>query len=315
MSEIITIGETMVCFTPDANAPLRYVQDYKSRIAGAESNLAIGVEKLGHTAAWISKLGKDEFGQYVCNMVRAEGVDTKGVIFSESHRTGLMFKETSQGETKVYYYRENSAVSTMTPKDIDESYFENGKILHVTGITPVLSESCMETVIFAMELAKKHNMQISFDPNIRKKLWKTRDFTNSILDFCLKSHIVLLGLDEAEVLLHTKDTDEIFDYLFDKGQAKYIAIKDGDQGAFVSDKINKFFIPPYPCKCIDPIGAGDAFNAAFLVGILEEKDIEECGKMGGIAGALATETRGDIEGYPSIERIKHISNNIKETFR
>lgn len=315
MVEVITIGETMVCFTPDANAPLRYVQDYKARIAGAESNLAIGIEKLGHTAAWISKLGKDEFGQYVCNMVRAEGVNTKGVIFDESHATGLMFKETSLGETKVYYYRENSAASTMTPKDIDVSYFEKGKILHLTGITPVLSESCMETVLFAMELAKKNNMKISFDPNIRKKLWKSRDYTKPILDLCLKSQIVLLGLDEAKVLLHTEDKDEIINYFFEKGKAEYIAIKDGVKGAFVADKKNKVFIPPYPCKCIDPIGAGDAFNAAFLVGILEGKDIEVCGKMGGIAGALATETLGDIEGYPSIEKIKSISNNIEETFR
>ena len=315
MPEVITIGETMICFTPGANAPLRYVQDYKARIAGAESNLAIGIEKLGHTAAWISKLGQDEFGQYVCNMVRAEGVNTKGVIFDESHATGLMFKETSQGETKVYYYRENSAASTMTPKDIDVSYFENAKILHLTGITPVLSESCMETVLFAMELANKNNMKISFDPNIRKKLWKSRDYTKPILDLCLKSQIVLLGLDEAKVLLHTEDKDEIINYFFEKGKAEHIAIKDGARGAFVADKKNKIFIPPYLCKCIDPIGAGDAFNAAFLVGILEEKDIEVCGKMGGIAGALATETLGDIEGYPSSEKIKSISNNIEETFR
>jgi 2-dehydro-3-deoxygluconokinase len=312
MPEIITLGETMVCFTPDADAPLRYIRDYKARIAGAESNLAIGIEKLGHTAVWISKLGKDEFGQYVCNMVRAEGVNTSGVTFDESHATGIMFKETSQGETKVYYYRENSAASTLTPEDIDASLFEKAKILHLTGITPILSKSCMETVLYAFELAEKNNMKISFDPNIRKKLWKSQDYTKPILDFCLRSHIVLLGLDEAKVLLNSEDTDQIINYFFENGKAEYIAIKDGARGAFVADRKNKIFIPPYPCKCIDPIGAGDAFNAAFLVGILENSNIEICGKMGGIAGALATETQGDIEGYPSLEKINSVASNMKK---
>lgn len=315
MSEIITIGETMVSFTPDGDAPLRYIRDYKSRIAGAESNLAIGIEKLGHTACWISKLGKDEFGQYVCNMVRAEGVNTSGVAFDELHATGIMFKETSQGETKVYYYRENSAASTLTPEDIDVSLFENAKILHLTGITPILSSSCMETVLFAFDLAEKNHMKISFDPNIRKKLWKANDHAKTILDFCLKSHIVLLGLDEAKVLLNSEDPDQIIDYLFANGKAEYIAIKDGARGAYVADKKEKLFIPPYPCNSIDPIGAGDAFNAAFLVGILENKSLELCGKMGGFAGALATETLGDVEGYPSMDKINSFFNDIKETYR
>lgn len=315
MSEIITLGETMVSFTPDADAPLRYIRDYRNRIAGAESNLAIGIEKLGHTAAWISKLGNDEFGQYVCNMVRAEGVNTRGVTFDESHATGIMFKETGQGETKVYYYRENSAASTLTPKDIDESLFEEAIILHLTGITPILSDSCMETVVFAFELAEKNNLKVSFDPNIRKKLWKSNDHSKTILDFCLKSHIVLIGLDEAKILLQSEDADQIINYLFENGKAEYIAIKDGARGAYVADRKERIFIPPYPCKCIDPIGAGDAFNAAFLVGILEKKNIEICGRMGGIAGALATETLGDIEGYPSMQKVNSYFDHTEETYR
>jgi len=103
MAEVITIGETMVCFSPDSLSPLRYVNRYHTRIAGAESNLAVGLAKLGHRAAWISRLGDDEFGRYVQNVVRAEGVDAESVHFDVKRPTGVMFKEKSCGETAVYY--------------------------------------------------------------------------------------------------------------------------------------------------------------------------------------------------------------------
>ena len=105
-----------------------------------DSNLAVGLAKLGHEVLWISRLGEDEFGHYVQNMIRSEGVDTRAVRFDEANPTGIMFKETSRGETAVYYYRKHSAASAMEPEDLDESLFEEAEILHITGITPVLSE-------------------------------------------------------------------------------------------------------------------------------------------------------------------------------
>ena len=111
MPKLITIGETMAAFTPDAPGPLRYVTGFGIRTAGAESNVAVGLAKLGVEAAWLSRLGKDEFGVFIRNQLRAEGVDCSRVIFDPDHRTGIMFKETGVGETKVFYYRENSAAS------------------------------------------------------------------------------------------------------------------------------------------------------------------------------------------------------------
>ena len=151
MPECLTLGETMAAFAPDRTGPLRYVPNYSLRIAGAESNTAIGAAKLGVSAAWISRLGADEFGQYIRNQIRAEGVDCSGVHFDPAHRTGVMFKQTGSGESSVFYYRENSAASHMTPQDLDEALFRGCRILHLSGITPVLSESCAETVQAAME--------------------------------------------------------------------------------------------------------------------------------------------------------------------
>ena len=147
MPQSVTVGETMAAFTPGSTGFLRYVKNYEMRIAGAESNLAIGVSKLGHSAGWISCLGKDEFGEFVQNSIRAEGVDTSRVVFDPEYRTGIMFKQVrNASETSVFYYRENSAASHMRPQLLDEGYLAQADVIHLTGITPVLGDSCRETV-------------------------------------------------------------------------------------------------------------------------------------------------------------------------
>lgn len=298
MSKVITIGETMAALTPGQPGALRYVTDYRLRIAGAESNLAIGLAKLGIEAAWISKLGEDELGYFVRNQIRSEGVDCQDVMFDPEHRTGLMLKETGVTETKVFYYRENSAASRLSPQDLKEELFQNADLLHLTGITPVLSDSCEQTILEAVRLGKKHDLLISFDPNVRKKLWRGRDYTSLLAKLALESEIVLLGLSEAEILFGEKDPKAIFDFLFQKGCARYAAIKNGAEGAWVADQCRQISIAPYPCRCIDPVGAGDGFNAGFLAGILSGENLETAGRMGCICGALATQTTGDVEGYP-----------------
>lgn len=307
MSEIITIGETMAAFTPKSTGYLHYIKDYELRIAGAESNLAIGVCKLGHSASWFSSLGKDEFGYFVNNNIRAEGVDTRYVHFDEAHRTGVMFKQVLQGkETSVFYYRENSAASFMQPDDLRPEMFAGGKILHLTGITPVLSESCEKLTEEAICMGKEAGLKISFDPNIRRKLWKDKDYTDLLRGIIDKTAILMLGLEEAETLYHTTDKERIVDAFFQKEHAEYLAIKDGSNGAYVADREHGYAIPPYPCKPIDPIGAGDAFNAGFLCALLEERTVQEAGRMAAVAGALATESYGDIEGYPTYDSMRNI---------
>lgn len=316
MPEIITVGETMAAFTPGSSGLLRYVRNYEMRIAGAESNLAIGVSKLGHSAGWVSGLGKDEFGAFVQNSIRAEGVDTSQVRFDGEHRTGIMFKQIQDSsETSVFYYRENSAASHMDSSILDREYVRGCRILHLTGITPVLGNSCEQMVKYAMDLAASEGIMISFDPNIRRKLWKDRDYVPMLKEMVLKSQIVLLGLDEAETLFGSRDEKRIVDILFSGGRTEYAAIKNGGEGAVAADAEQICRIAPHPCNCIDPIGAGDAFNAAFLCGILEGKGIRECGVMGAVAGALATETYGDTEGYPTEEHMANVLCGKEKVYR
>lgn len=200
MPQLITIGETMAAFTPDSVGALRYVQNFGIRTAGAESNVAVGLAKLGLEAAWVSRLGTDEFGCFIRNQLRAEGVDCSRVIYDPDHRTGIMFKETGVGETKVFYYRENSAASHLCSEDVTPALLDGVKVLHMSGITPVLSESCLAMTKAAFALAKEKGVAISFDPNIRRKLWRGQDYAPLIRELTLQSEIVLLGLDEADAL-------------------------------------------------------------------------------------------------------------------
>ncbi|MDR1520475.1 MAG: sugar kinase [Planctomycetota bacterium] len=314
--ETVAIGETMYCLTPDEAGPLRYCRGFRPRIAGAESNMMIGLAKLGRAAAWLSRLGDDEFGHYIANAIRGEGVDVSWTTFDPAHRTGVMFKEGSAGETKVHYYRENSAASHLTPADVPEKALAGAKILHITGITPILSQSCAETISHAVDLAGRLGLKISFDANIRRKLWGGRDYTGLLSDLALRAQIVMLGLDEAEHMFKTDSIPDIFSRLFQGGSAERVALKDGDKGAWVAERGSKErHIPPVPCRCVEPIGAGDAFNAGFMAGCLEGLDAETAGRMGAIAGALATQTTGDIEGYPSRERMRALMEGKAEINR
>lgn len=314
MPEIITIGETMAVMAPCEAVPLRYCRDYNLRIAGAESNTAIGLAKLGHSCGWVSRMGDDEMGAFVLNSIRAEGVDVSAVRFDTAHRTGLMLKQLSAGETSVFYYRENSAASHMDTDDIEFEYLKSAKIIHLTGITPVLSRSCRQMCEAVVDFAVNNNITVSFDPNVRQRLWGDNDYAELICKIMFSSKIVMLGLDEAKKLLASDNPDEIIDILRAKG-VRYIALKDGSNGAWAANENKTVFVEAQECKCIDPVGAGDGFNAGFLSGILKGQNLEVCAKMGAIAGAMATETTGDTEGYPTLNQMNQRLGGDKIIYR
>lgn len=299
MPEVVTLGETMVMFSPDQNGALRYVHSFRKRFAGAESNVAIGLVRLGHSCGWISKVGDDEFGRFVLREVRAEGVEVSQVKFHESAPTGIMFKEISEGrDTRVYYYRKDSAASRMVPGDLDAAYIAGARVLHVTGITPALSATCMETLMQALVLARSHGGTVSFDPNIRLKLWSREEATLVIKNILPYVDIALPGMEEGEILFHKKDPDEVIDAFLESG-AKTVALKLGAEGCIVADASRRCRMDAYKVeKAVDPIGAGDAFAAGFLAAYLEGGSLEECGKMANAMGAYAVTTAGDIEGLP-----------------
>jgi len=298
--DVISIGETMVLFTPNTLGKIRYTNQYTSRIAGAETNTLIGLAKLGHQAGWISRLGRDEFGEMILNTVRGEGVDVSKVVIDETAPTGILFKEIlNQDAVNIYYYRKDSAASRLEPADLDRDYIANAKYLYLSGITPALSLSCRKVVFESIDIAKDNGLKIVFDPNIRRKLWDDKEAREVILEIAAKSDIVLPGISECEFLFGTKEYGRAVRSFHEMG-VEIVIIKLGEKGAYYSTTDSKGYIDSYPVKTvIDPVGAGDGFAAGVLSGLLDKLTISEAVKRGCAIGAMVCSTNGDIEGLPS----------------
>ncbi|WP_245522809.1 sugar kinase [Thermoanaerobacter italicus] len=302
--DVVTFGESMVVFNPDSRGPLRYVHTFSKSLGGAEMNLAIALARLGHSVGWFSRVGDDEFGRFILNSVRAEGVDVSRVIIDKESYTGILFKEWYYtSNPNVYYYRRGSAASKISGDDIDENYIKRAKILHITGITPAISESAAEAVFKAVEIAKRNNVMISFDPNLRLKLWSIEKAREILLEIAKSANIVMPGLDEAKLLIGKNDCREIADYFLSLG-VNLVAIKLGKEGCYLKNKNEEVYVAGYKVEKIeDTVGAGDGFDAGVLSGLLKKLTLRECGELANGVGAMATLVKGDIEGYPYWEQL------------
>ena len=302
--DVVTFGESMVLFGPDSSGPLRYVQNFNKSIAGAESNVAIALARLGHQVGWFSKLGNDEFGRYIQATIRGEGVDVSRVLMESEKSTGILFKERfMHSNPNVYYYRKDSAASILKSDDLDEAYIKTAKILYITGITPALSESCRKTVFKAIEIAKTNNVLISFDPNIRLKLWTQEEAVPVLLEIAKQADIIFPGIDEGQMLLGLTKPENIAEKFMSMG-CSVVAVKLGKKGCYVTDKATRLYIDAYEIENPqDTVGAGDGFAAGFLSGMLRKLDFKECGEYGNGVGAMAVLVKGDMEGYPSFEQL------------
>lgn len=311
--DIVTLGESMVLFTPETTGYMRYASDFTTKVAGAESNVAIGLTRLGHHSGWISRLGDDEFGRKVLSFIRGEGVDTSKVQFDSSASTGLYFKEMlTEEEMRVYYYRKHSAASHMTPSDLDENFIAAAKYLHITGIMPALSESCRETVIEAIKLAKKHDVIVVFDPNLRRKLWPENKARQVLLEMVREADIVLPGIDEGAFLFGKSDPELMAKRFYDHG-ASCVVLKLGSRGAYYLSEKQGGYVSGFSVKrVVDPVGAGDGFAAGLLSGLLDHLDIEKAVQRGNAIGAMVTTVRGDVEGLPDGERLEWFLNGVDQ---
>ncbi|WP_226681953.1 sugar kinase [Sutcliffiella horikoshii] len=310
--DVVTIGETMVVFTPESSRLMRYAHSYSRRIGGAETNVALGLIRLNHQVGWISKVGDDEFGKAVVSFVRGEGVDVSQVKVDSSAPTGVYFKEIRSGnQVRVSYYRKGSAASKLTPSDIDENYISRSKYLHITGITPALSDTCYQTILRAIAIAKENDVKVVFDPNLRKKLWSEEKARKTLLELVALSDIILPGVEEGEFLLGETDPIKMGKRFLDYGPSLVI-VKVGAKGAYYFNESDYGLVPGFPVKTVvDPVGAGDAFAAGILSGLLDGLPIESIVQRGNGMGALATQTEGDFEGLADRDQLEQLMSNAK----
>lgn len=305
--DVVTFGETMVLFAAVEQGPLRFANTFTRHAAGTESNMAIGLARLGHRVGWFSRVGDDEFGQYLINTIRGEGVDTSRVIVDPEAPTGVLFKEKRElGARKIVYYRRGSAAGRLSSADLDADYIGSARYLHLTGITPALSASAHQAVRAAAETARARGRLVSFDPNLRLRLWtreQARETWRALLPLC---DVVLPGMDEAELITGEAEPDAAARAIRALGPST-VVVKLGADGALAVSATESVRVPGVRLeRIVDPVGAGDGFAAGFLAGQLRGMSLAESARLGNVVGAFATTVVGDVEGLPTWREVEEL---------
>ena len=309
--ELLTFGESMVSLR--SAGPLSAGGSLGMHVAGAESNVAVGVARLGHRVAWAGVVGADPHGEFILRQLRSEGI-------AVHHRedagrgTGVMFLEQRTADvTRAFYYRAGSAGSTLDRDDVDAAFRNGARVLHLTGITAALSQEARRAVEYAAARAAGEGLEVSFDVNYRSKLW-SRDEARAVLTPLARHASILIASDDELCLVAAggaagsaagspgagpADDAEtaMAAELLDRG-VREVVVKRGAAGAGVHTVSGRWETPAVPVTSIDTVGAGDAFTAGYLSALLDGEDVAGRLQRGALAGAFAVSTAGDWEGLP-----------------
>jgi 2-dehydro-3-deoxygluconokinase len=308
MSEVVTFGECLVAFVATTHGPLAEATTFERFVVGAEANVAIGLTRLGHSVAYIGRVGTDGFGEAVARRLRGEGVDISDLAIDPDAPTGIMFRERRAiGPAQVLYARSGSAGSRLTTAEVERAMARHpdGRWLHLTGITPALSESALEATNRSIESGRAAGMTISLDLNLRRRLWTDEAAAPVLRTLAAGVDVILGSPDELAVLTRlTPDHDPAELARATVGLGPSVAIvKLGAGGALgiAADTADEVVVrPAIPLPVVvDPVGAGDAFCAGFIAARLDGADLGTALEMGNACGAAAASAVGDTTGLPS----------------
>jgi 2-dehydro-3-deoxygluconokinase len=301
-ARVVTLGETMGLLSNTTPGPLAHASTMQLGMGGSESNVAVGLSRLGVDAVWCGRVGDDAVGRLVEREIRAEGVDTRVVVDPDAP-TGLMLKErrTSTSQS-VSYYRAGSAGSRLSIGDLDEATIASADVLHLTGITAALSDSAAEAVRWAADVARAAGALVSFDVNYRRALWSPAEAAASCRDFVARCDVVFAGEDEAAMVLGVEhdgaaDPGALARGLAELGPTQAV-VKCGAAGAVAVVEGALMTQDGVPIVPHDTVGAGDAFVAGYLAELAAGLDAETRLRTAVTAGAFACLAAGDWEGLP-----------------
>ncbi len=304
--DVLTLGEVMLSL--QAPGPLAPGSRLAASIAGAEANVAIGLARLGHRSAWVGRVGDDEAGALVRSALRGQGVEVRAT--TDDAATGIMVRrERLPGVTKVDYHRRFSAGAALSPDDVLPHLQEPPRWLHLTGITPALSASARATVAQAASIARKSGTKVCLDVNHRARLWSREDAMSVLTPLARLADVVVASEDELPLVSATPEQ------LIETG-ASLVAVKRGSEGAVLygqgSAPIERAAVR---VRAVDAVGAGDAFCAGLLSGLLDGLDAHESLDRAVLLGAFAVSTVGDWEGLPNRSELHLLSLSDGEVIR
>jgi 2-dehydro-3-deoxygluconokinase len=312
--EVVTLGEALMALVAREAGPLAEAVTFERHVAGAEANVAVGLSRLGHSTAFIGRVGDDGFGTAIRRRLRGEGVDVSALATDPAAPTGVLVRERREfGAAEVTYLRGGSAGSRLRPEDVAAALasraLRGARWLHVTGITPALSDHAQAAVERAVELAAASGMTISLDLNLRRRLWPDDEAAPVLRTLAARADVVFASPDEAAAItgVDAGDTAALATALLELGPAIAV-LKLGAEGALAWGKgeppVHRSAVPvAHP---LDPVGAGDAFCAGFIAARLEGGDLTWAVEIGAICGAAAVAVIGDQAGLPDREELERL---------
>jgi len=301
--DVALFGEAMLLLVADRPGPLEDAQSFHKRTAGAETNVAIGLSRLGLKVGWASRLGTDSMGRALLAAMRAEGIDCSHVITDATQRTGFQFKGrvTDGSDPPIEYHRKGSAASHMGPADVDEAWLRSARHLHATGVFAAISDTSLQAALKSMDVMRAAGRTISFDTNLRPTLWSSTDtMRHWVNELASRADWVLPGIEEGLLLTGHDQPEDVARFYRERG-AKLVVVKLGAAGAYYdSDVAGTGRVDGFPVKeVIDTVGAGDGFAAGVVSALLEGRSVPDAVRRGAWIGARAVQVLGDTEGLPT----------------
>lgn len=309
MSEVITIGEPLVTFcSKEPDVSLTDALEFHKIMGGAELNVAIGVKRLGHSVEYVTRVGQDPMGKFVQKTIDACHVGTKYVSYDDYYYTGHQMKQlVTHGDPVVVNYRHDSAACHLKEDQLDKIDLSNVKIAHMSGIFPAISDIAENTFRVFYQKLINANKFITFDPNLRPSLWKSKEYMiETVNELAGMADIVLPGIEEGKILVGTDSPEEIANFYLRGKRTQAVMVKLGEQGVFVkTSKNKKYTVPGFKAtKVIDTVGAGDGFALGLITALLEGKSLKSAAVRGNAVGCLQVQTLGDNDGFPTVKELK-----------
>ncbi len=289
--DLITIGETMLRFTPPGGERLESSSQMNMFVGGTESNVAVVMQRLGKNSGWVSRLPDHPLGRYIANTIRQFGVDVSGVCWAEGERPGLYFVEhgTPPRPARVWYDRANSAASHMTPADLPLELIGSARWLHLTGILPALSAACAATAHAALSHARQQGLTVSFDVNYRALLWSPGAAREALTPFCEAADVVFIAARDARTLFDTDDLPTL-----QQQWGGNVIMTFGAEGASGFDGQTLAHADAFPTTIVDRLGAGDAFAGGLISQFMDRRPLAEALRFGCATAALKLTIPGDF---------------------
>lgn len=303
---IVALGEPMVEFNQTGEGDGRlYLQGY----GGDTSNFAIAASRQGAEVAYLSAVGDDPYGRMLRALWHREGVDDSGVRTDPCAFTAIYFVTHDTEGHHFSFYRSGSAASRMRPQDLDLARIAQARVLHLSGISMAISNAACDTAYAAMAHARAQGTLVSFDTNLRLRLW-TLDRARAVMtDAMRQCDICLPSLDDISAITGLSDPDALVDHCLALG-ARIVALKLGERGAVVADAHQRHRIAAHPCSPVDATGAGDTFGGAFVARLVAGDSLLQAGCHAAVAAALSTQGYGAVDPIPRADAVQAAMRHV-----